>query len=56
MLEVSLTFTMQAIKKEYQNIMDPKYRQVREKYNDITDPLLHIVFPEFLEKFNIIPK
>ena len=45
-----------AIKKEYENIMGQKYQEVREKYNDIAKPLLHIVYPEFLEKFNVIPK
>ena len=32
-----INFYDAAIKKEYQNIMDPIYMQVREKYNDITE-------------------
>jgi hypothetical protein len=50
-----INFYDAAIKKEYQNIMDPKYRQVCEKYSGITKRLLHIVFPNFLKKFNIVP-
>ena len=51
-----INFYDKAIKKDYENIMDQRYKGVREKYNDITTQLLHLIYPGFLEKFNVIPK